>query len=399
MRIGVYLVGLNPTYVGGLTTYAAGLVNGLLNNDRGHQVVLFVSDDVPHVFAERINEADRAVVVPVNAPRRSVIERSTALPVLDALHPLIRNRRMKHVSDQITTQCDVVLCPLGFMPTYQLRVPSIVSFHDLQHEVYPQFFTWRELRARRVLYGATFRHATLMQASSIAMKNEALRVYADRLGPERITVIPEGVDFAAFAADIDEDARKKYGLPDEFMLYPAQLWHHKNHLRLLEALDLIRTRETTKIPLVLTGAEFEAAPAIRSFIEEHRLRDQVFLLGKVPYSSLRSLYRQTSYVLSASLHESNCLPLLEAAASGTPMIVADIPANRESAEIFRIRLFDPLEIGSIAATVMEAWENRHTNLEAVNANREVARRLDWAAVADMYIEQAERLTDDRGSRT
>jgi glycosyltransferase involved in cell wall biosynthesis len=398
MRIGVCLIGLNPTYVGGLTTYAAGLVNGLLKNSRGHQVVLFLSDAVPPVLEERINDAARAVVVSVSVPRPSVVERLTALPGLDALHPQIRNRRMKRVSEQIAARCDVVLCPLGFMPTYQLRVPSIVSFHDLQHEVYPQFFTWRELRARRVRYGATFRHATLLQASSIATKNEALRVYADRLGPERITVIPEGVDFAAFAADIHEDARKTYGLPDEFMLYPAQLWHHKNHLRLLEALDLIRIRENTRIPLVLTGAEFEAAAAIRRFIEDRGLRNQVFLLGKVPYSLLRSLYRQTSYVLSASLHESNCLPLLEAAASGTPMIVADIPANRESAEIFRIRLFDPLEIGSIAATVLEAWENRHSNLEAVNANREIARRLDWTTVADLYIEQAERLTGDCGPR-
>jgi len=395
MRIGVCLVGLNPTYVGGLTTYTVGLINGLLKNARGHQIVLLAGDDVPHALAERIDLAAGAAVVSLEVPRRGLVERLTALPGLEALHPRMRNRRMQGVAEQIASNCDILLCPLGFMPSYELRVPSIVSFHDLQHEVYPQFFTWRELRTRRVLYGANFRHATLIQASSIAMRNEALRVYADRLGPERVTVIPEGVDFAAFAAATDEDARKRYGLPGEFLFYPAQLWHHKNHLRLLEALDLIRSRENTRIPLVLTGGEFGAAPAIRRFIEDRELRDQVFVLGKVPYSALRSLYRQASYVLSASLHESNCLPLLEAAASGTPMIVADIPANRESAEIFRVRLFDPLDVGSIAATVMEAWENRHTNLEAENANREVARRLDWTAIADMYIGEAERLAGNR----
>jgi glycosyltransferase involved in cell wall biosynthesis len=395
VRIGVYLVGLNPTYVGGLTTYAAGLVSGLLKNNRGHEVVLFVGKEVSPLLAERINEDGRSISVCVDSPEPSLLERLTMLPGIEALHLQIRNRNMKRVCEQIQAQCDVLLCPLGFMPSYRLSVPSIVSFHDLQHEVYPQFFSWRQLRARQVRYGATFGHATMMQASSVAMKNDALRVYADRLGPERIAVIPEGVDFAAFAADLDEDARRGYGLPDEFMLYPAQLWHHKNHLRLLEALHVIRTRENINIPLVLTGAEFEAGPAIRRFIEDHGLRDQVFMLGKVPYPSLRSLYRQASFVLSASLHESNCLPLLEAAASGTPIIGADIPANRESAEIFRIRLFDPLQIGNIAETLVDAWANRHANLEAVAANREAARQLDWTAIAGMYIDQAEILTGRR----
>jgi glycosyltransferase involved in cell wall biosynthesis len=395
MRIGVYLTGLNPSYVGGLTTYAVGLLNGLISNHRGCQVVAFVSDDARPFLADRIKAAPHACLVAINEPPRSLAERLTCLPGLDAFHTHIRNRRMRHVSEQISAECDVVLFPLCFMATYRLRVPSIVSFHDLQHEVYPQFFKWRSLRARRVLFDATFRHATLMQASSIAMKNEALRVYRDCLVPERVTVIPEGVDYNAFSGPCDEDARKMYGLPDEFMFYPAQLWHHKNHLRLLEAIDLVCAREKTKIPLVLSGAEFEAATAIRSFIADRGLGDRVFLLGKVPFPSLLSLYREASYVLSASLHESNCLPVLEAAASGTPMIVSDISANRESAQIFRLRLFDPLDAENMATTLSEAWRHRHANQESVHANRESARRLDWTAVAAMYLDQAERLIDAR----
>jgi glycosyltransferase involved in cell wall biosynthesis len=396
MRVGVYLAGLNTAYVGGLTTYAIGLVNGLIENHRGCEIVTFISNDSRCFLENRIVVAPHAGLVSVNEPPRSVIERLTRLPGLDVFHAQVRNRWMRRVSDQISAACDVVLFPLCFMATYQLRVPSIVSFHDLQHEVYPEFFNWRSLRSRRVLFGATFRHATLMQASSIAMKNEALRIYRDRLEPQRVTVIPEGVDFSVFSGTVDSDARAMYGLPDEFMFYPAQLWHHKNHLRLLEALDLVWTREKTKISLVLTGAEFEAAAAIREFIANRALGDRVFLLGKVPFPSLLSLYRQASYVVSASLHESNCLPLLEAAASGTPIILSDIPPNRESAMIFRIRLFDPLDVVNIAATLSEAWSQRHTNQEAVIANREIARGLDWKVVANMYLDQAQHLTSRQG---
>ncbi len=395
MRIGIYLAGLNPTYVGGLTTYAVGLLNGLISNHRGGQIVIFVNAEAQRFLADRIKIAPHASFIAVDEPSRSVAERLTLLPGLDVFHQHMRNWRMRRVADQISAECDVVLFPLCFMATYRLRVPSIVSFHDLQHVAFPQFFSWRALRARRVLFDTTFRHATLIQASSIAMKNDALRVYRDCVVPERITVIPEGVDYAVFSGPSDEDARETYELPHEFMFYPAQLWHHKNHLRLLEAIDLVRTGEAMKIPLVLTGAEYEAAPTIRSFIADRGLGDQVFLLGKVPFLSLLSLYRRASYVVSASLHESSCLPVLEAAASGSPIIVSDILPNREAAEMFRLRLFDPFEVESITTTLSEAWRHRNANQEAVNANREAARGRDWTVVASMYLDQAERLIDTR----
>ena len=145
----------------------------------------------------------------------------------------------------------------------------------------------------------------------------------------------------------------------------------------------------------LRGLGFRRQFLIRGFIADRGLGDRVFLLGKVSFPSLLSLYRQASYVLSASLHESNCLPVLEAAASGTPMIVSDISANRESAQIFQLRLFDPFDVERIATTLSEAWKHRHANQDAVYANREAARRLDWTAVAAMYLDQAERLMDAR----
>ena len=149
MRVGVYLVELNPAYAGGLTTYAVGLVNGLLDNTRGHEVVLFVSAPGRPLLTERVRKAATARFVNVDAPARGTAELLTALPGLELFHPAVRNRRMAQVAEQIAAECDVVLFPLCFMATYRLKVPSIVSFHDLQHETFPQFFNWRSLRARR----------------------------------------------------------------------------------------------------------------------------------------------------------------------------------------------------------------------------------------------------------
>jgi glycosyltransferase involved in cell wall biosynthesis len=391
MRIGVYLASLNASYVGGLTTYAIGLMNGLIANSRGNSIVAFVSDEGRHLLAERLTPSPLFTTSIVSEPRPGPFERLTGLPGLEVLHASVRNGRMREVSRRVAAECDIVLFPLCFMATYDPGVPSIVSFHDLQHEVFPQFFSWSALRARRVLFGSTFRHATIVQASSQAMMQEALRFYGDRITPSRIAVIPEGVEFDVFAGPRAEDARRTYALPEQFLHYPAQLWRHKNHLRLLEALDLIKCRDNLRIPLVLNGAEYEAAPNVRDFIAQRALTDQVFMLGKVPFADLLSLYRQASYVVSASLHESNCLPMLEAAASGTPIIAADIACNRESAKVFQLRLFDPLDIRSIADTLIEAWTNRRANEAGIAANREAARQFDWSVIAGLYLDEAQKI--------
>jgi glycosyltransferase involved in cell wall biosynthesis len=395
VRVGVYLGGLNPDFAGGLKTYTIGLVSGLVRNVRGHDTVVFVGDEVRQELAERVGPRANATFVSPPATPGSLLERLTMLPGLEAFHVPMRERRMRRLTEFLEARCDVVLFPLCFMATYRLRIPSIVSFHDLQHEKYPSFFSWRHMRARRVRFGATFRHATVLQASSNAMKAEALEVYGDRLTESRIAVIPEGVDFAEFAAAPSPDWRAGYEVPGEFLLYPAQMWHHKNHLRLLQAIEQLRTGAGIRIPLVLTGGEYEAAPAVRRFIQDRHLTDQVFILGRVPYPVLRGLYRQASYVLSASLHESSCLPIFEAAASGSPLIVADIPPNRESAQTFKLRLFDPLDVERIAAVLLEAWENRHRNQESVAANREAARNFDWTIIADLYLQRAEQLVGNR----
>jgi glycosyltransferase involved in cell wall biosynthesis len=398
VRIGVYLLGLDPQYVGGLSTYAIGLVNGLIKNGGAYDVVVFVDADDGAALRPRIGTSPHARVVAVARPSNAMIERITAMPGASVFHVSVRNWRRRAVAEQIESECDAVIFPLGCMATYDLHVPSIVSFHDLQHEVYPRFFSWRELRARRVLYGANFRYATLIQASSAAVRDEALRVYRDRLTPERIVIIPEGVDYAAFSVDGSMEALDTYGLPPEFLFYPAQFWRHKNHLRVLEALDLIRTREAVTIPLVLTGADYGCLGAVQRFLANRKLDAQVFLLGRVAYPVLRALCRRASYVLSASLYESSCLPILEAAASGAALLVSDIAPNRESAKTFRLRMFDPNNVENMATVISTAWRERDKNGEASAQNREAARQFDWVEIARRYLQQIRCLEPDRDER-
>jgi glycosyltransferase involved in cell wall biosynthesis len=204
-------------------------------------------------------------------------------------------------------------------------------------------------------------------------------------------VIPEGVDIDLFARSrADNDVVARYELPPSFLFTPAQLWHHKNHLTTLRALKRLKDRGLT-MPLVLTGAEYTAAKGIFDFIRENGLEDQVFYLGVVPFDDIIALHQRARFLVTASLYESSSIPILEAAAAGTPIIAGRIPPHEEMAEHLEMRLFTPRDEEDLARVLEEAWPDEETSRAQVAANRVGVQHYSWDNAAQMYLRLFERL--------
>ena len=157
-----------------------------------------------------------------------------------------------------------------------LLYTSVLSMHDIQHVHYPEFLSRARRISRPITYGLSAQYANYFQASSDFIKNDILDHFR-LIAPERVEVIPEGVNVADFAAPRDtRSLRLRYGLTERFLFYPAQLWPHKNHLRLLKALKKNGLRGH-KIPLVMTGAPFGAASDVLGFLQDQDM-DYVCLL-------------------------------------------------------------------------------------------------------------------------
>ena len=112
----------------------------------------------------------------------------------------------------------------------RLALPKAVTIQDLQHLDLPQLFSRAERRFRRHAYEASVRSADAVIVPSQFVR----RGVVEHLGvpPERIHAIPHGVDHDRFFPT---------GEPrEEFLLYPARPWAHKNHERLFEAFALLR---------------------------------------------------------------------------------------------------------------------------------------------------------------
>jgi glycosyltransferase involved in cell wall biosynthesis len=293
---------------------------------------------------------------------------------------IFRAALMRRIDEAI----DVYAAPMTLLKWYGVRAPALLSIHDIQQEYHPEFFPWRDRIRRWAPYRASAWRAVIVQASSRYIK-ECLVEKFRFLQPEQVAVIPEGVDLDHFSVEgPDEMPPSLAGLRGKsFVFYPAQLWAHKNHLMLVDALARYRDRSGAEMPCVLTGGDYGFWPDIEARIQKRGLK-QVHYLGRVSFEQLLWLYRNCAATLALGLHESSSLPLREGAVFGKVLICLDIPPNREAGEHFHVRLVDREDPRDLANAFHALSQNSDGILEVARENAGLSRAFDWKGIASEY---------------
>jgi len=261
--------------------------------------------------------------------------------------------------------CDVLHCPTYRAPT-RSRVPLVVTVHDLAVFRHPELFNrWSRSYGRAVI-PRVVRAARRVIAVSEFTASELVSLLGT--SEEKIRVVPNGVD----PLFTQEGAREQ----GDYVLAVATLEPRKNLRRVLAA----TRRAGVELRVVGgrgwgdTGVEREA-PGVR-------------WLGERSREQLAELYRGARCLVYPSLYEGFGLPILEAMASGTPVVAGRGGAGEEVAAEAAV-LVDPLDEESIAAGIVET---EHRRDELVKRGLERARAFSWEksahATTDVYREAA-----------
>jgi glycosyltransferase involved in cell wall biosynthesis len=306
--IGISLLTLVPGISGGSETYARELVRALGRVGELEYRVL-----VPTIAPE-VDGLPREVVAEYRASR-SLPGRIAAMS-LAAAAPWRLRRRFRGL--------DALHFPLSVMLPPVSEPPAVTTVLDVQHEFLPQFFPRAEVAYRRAVYGWTVRRSRLV----ITISEHAAGTIVERLGvpASKLRPIHLGIDHDRFHPGVEPR--------EDFLLYPARRWPHKNHARLFEAMSLLPGPR-----LVLTGYEGPVPDGVES-------------LGRVSYDELASLYRRAAAVVFPSLYEGFGQPPLEAMACGCPVACSDAASLPEVVGD-AARLFDPTSAEAIAAAVRD----------------------------------------------
>ncbi len=341
MRVGLSMLTMSPGDMGGSEAYARQLVRSLAH----------------------VGTLDYAVLVPARA--KAVAEGLPAVEVKDPpvakRGPLriaamaLQARRTKGVGERVAT-FDVVHYPLT-VPTPRVEAPTVVTLHDVQHRDLPEFFGPARRSFRRLAYDRAARSAAAVIVTSEFVRGRA-RDALD-LDPDRIHVVPHGIDHTIFKPGDEER--------EAILLYPARGWPHKNHARLFKAFTTLRETRP-QLRLLLTGGGLERLEPVPEGVE---------ILGEVPSTQLASLYRRAACLVYPSLYEGFGIPPLEAMACGCPVAASNAGAIPEVCGDAAV-LFDPTDVEAMAAAVLETDERRE---ELQKLGLEQAARYTWDEAA------------------
>jgi glycosyltransferase involved in cell wall biosynthesis len=394
MRVGINCLDLNPAFVGGVTTYALGLLEGFASAGNSCRFRTFVTEENHHLFEQfrNRNNFEAVVIADRLLSLRSSICRAASLSSSNGLYKFTSDLAFDKIRELMDAESDVLYTPTPVLRCFNSRRPTVLSMHDIQHVHHPEFFSWPRRLSRKVVYGLSARHATYIQASSQYIKEDLLSHFP-WLSPEQIEVIPSGALIEKFATPAAGScSSERYDLPERFLLFPAQLWPHKNHLTVLKALKQIETAHGVKIPLVLTGEKYSAASQIFKFIAGQSM-DYVRYVGKVPFQDMVALYQKADFMITATLHESSSLPILEAAAAGTPVIGSRIPPIEELGRVLQLNLFDPLDVDGLSRLILALWNDEKTASAQAAHNREHIGLYSWENTARKYVRLFERIVN------
>jgi glycosyltransferase involved in cell wall biosynthesis len=386
MRIGINCLQIDPGYAGGVNTYTLGLLEGFAAAGNGCQFRLYVTQANQHLFEKFRRPANfqTTVIDDVLLRRNRQFCLAALLSGSKRVYKLTSDFAFENIREMANSEVDLLYVPTVVLPFFHSQKPTVLSMHDIQHVHYPEFFGWPRRLSREITYGLSARHASYFQASSNFIKEDLLKHFAE-IRPDQVEVIPEGVNIEEFAArDGGRGRLEPYQLPEKFLFFPAQLWPHKNHLTVLKALKQIEDKHGLKIPLVLTGAKFSAAPKIFEFIAEQSM-DYVHYLGKVPLKNLVALFQEAAILLTAVLYESSSLPILEAAAAGTPIIASRTPPNEELSKVLQLNLFNPLDADALAELILSLWHDERTAIRQAAHNRKHIAFYNWENAARKYV--------------
>ena len=391
MKVGINCLSIKSSYTGGIKTYTNGLLDGFARLPATAQFTIYVTKHNEHLFDHLLaypNFSVRVVDGYDSLFKRYALWR-LAMMKAKSWYKVMADLCYSKISKQLSSENDLLYFPNTVINPFNYKKPTVLSMHDIQQVHFPEFFDAQQLADRYVNYNLSAENVSYMQASSEFIRRDFLD-YFTCLREDQVEVIQEGVDLATFRAERPlAELIRKYAIPEAYILFPAQLWHHKNHLTVLKALKSLHDKGRT-IPLVMTGAQFSATQQIFDFIRENRM-DYVYYLGKVPFDELTGLYQAARFMITAVLYESSSLPVLEAAASGTPVIASSTPPNIELGQKLKINLFDPKRPDELEALLAKIWDDAALQKEQVAWNTTHIEAYSWTNVAARYLRFFERI--------
>jgi len=290
------------------------------------------------------------------------------------------------------------------VPQVLLSRNSIYTSEDFYRDLRSrhEYRMWVDTHLRALIARRSIRWANVTVAPSQAFASELSR-WTDA----RVLAIHHGFDREAFnrdsgplAPEVEEKLRAAEGSLK--LLFVSHYNYYRNFETLIRALPMLRDqmgRRPIKLLLTCSLATGKNPGSYRSGTAAELMRklgvsDMVVELGAIPYRQLHLLYRRADVYVTPAYTETFAHPLVEAMASGLPVVASDLPVHREicgDAAVY----FPRFSAEALAGTVTRVALSPETSRRMAVLGLERSRQFSWKTHVERILELCRTLLDSK----
>jgi glycosyltransferase involved in cell wall biosynthesis len=351
----IAILAFSDKYIGGVYQYTQSLIDAL-KEDKSREYIIFCNSDD--------NRFDRygLEVRKVDKPKMTKF-----VKIVRAFQFLLFIRKSWFFTkEEIDKFSDIDLflsSSISAYPHFYIAKPFVFTLHDMQERYHPEFFSKYERLSRWLNNRTLARTANKIICESTFVKNDIVKFTGIR--GDKVLIIqsppPENFLNYKFKRDRFEIVKKKYNLPDNYIFYPAQCWFHKNHIKMLEAFEII-CKKYDDVGLILAGSKQKNYNNLIKRIDELNLNDRAKHLGYIDYEDLPYLYKMSCFLMMPSLFESVSIPIYEAFAMEVAVCSSNVVALPEQVGDAGI-IFNPYDLNDMVEKMDLYLKNQNLRQE------------------------------------
>lgn len=259
------------------------------------------------------------------------------------------------------------------------KIPTLLTVHDVIPLTHKGYFDNSKFPfLSRQLYILNVKTSILKSQRIICTTNSVLddvKKYF-KSNSKKLALIPMAPDkeFLENKKSADKNILKRHGIISEFMLNFGGIDKRKNIDGLIKAYALFIRTNKNKMDLVITGGDKEQLNTYRNVADEHGLKDRIHFLGWIEQGSLPVLARNAKFIIYPTFAEGFGLPLVEAMAARTPILVSKLPSFLKMGENVPIYI-DPTDSKNISSGMRLAAKGRSKDI--LDKGRMIASNYSW----------------------
>ena len=210
------------------------------------------------------------------------------------------------------------------------------------------------------------------------------RIKADKA---RVVVVPNGINanFKELGPTVIEQARKKYALPGNFILFFGNSAPKKNTRNTILGYLRYSQRVEKPIPLVIAGAfKSYVARLLNSINVSSADRKNIVIINYIPFNDQPLIYNAADLFLYTSRRESFGMPILESMACGTPVITSNISSMPEIAGEAAVCV-NPEDPSDISQAIYDLMSCENERKRLVSSGLKRAGKFSWQQTADQVL--------------